>query len=355
MTNKPMGVLFPSNTKEVEQDISELSADQKLVLAYPTAGYSNLFDKTAISQDGYYDATGAWISSAAWNESDFIPCLPKDAIKANNYGAVNYYDAAHARVSGATLGSAPHLTVPDTETIRYFRMAVYDDYIDTLIIVKGTYIYPHKAFEANPPMSYSIISKDNPLTGLRLAVLGDSIPTDTYGRSWARVLAEKYGMILLNYSISGSWVSTTGNHDPACVRYASMHANADIVLVAEGINDYTNAVTIGNSDSTDTAEFYGALNTLIPGLITKYPNAKIGYITPYKTSTSTDATLANYITAILGVCTANNIPALNLFTSRINLKTAGLSGGNYSEGLHLKNNGGEDAASLIEEFVLDMF
>ena len=100
-----------------------------------------------------------------------------------------------------------------------------------------------------------------------------------------------------------------------------MADGADLVTVLGSVNDHRADSKIGTIDSTDTETFYGALNVLITGLKSKYPNARIVFITPFKTADWQGTnmygfTMTDFRNAIVGACNKHQIEVLDLFPVR---------------------------------------
>lgn len=166
--------------------------------------------------------------------------------------------------------------------------------------------------------------------GSKVNFLGDSI---TYGvgasddaHRFSDLLKSKMGFaVMRNYGISGTLITQQVGKDDAFVdRYSDMSGDADLVVVLGGINDYyVGTGVFGINTSTTVTEFYGALNTLIQGLITKYPTATIVFATPFSayfggTSTDTDnaasgENLKGYRDAIIERCQQYAIPVIDLY------------------------------------------
>lgn len=157
------------------------------------------------------------------------------------------------------------------------------------------------------------------LEGLTLNMLGDSYfdgqGLDRY-QVWGGLLAQKYGMDLVNRGIGGSTVSNyVTNKNPMVDRYKDMPNNdPDIVILEGGRNDFNQAVPIGKNSDTATTTFKGALNTLIDGLHKKYPDALIICVTPWyyiQTSTTSGNTHLSYGEAMLEICELRGVPCFN--------------------------------------------
>lgn len=191
-------------------------------------------------------------------------------------------------------------------------------------------------------------------------VFGDSIST-TYNISenqiWHNLITADStysGITKYNNSLTGSEVSDGGRDiDSFIERYTSLNSNATLVTIFAGVNDWChNNIPLGNyNDTTTSQSFYGALNTLLPGVKAQCPNARIIWLSPLKTksgmaveSTNSDGTnafglyLTDYIQAIKYKCHQYDVEFINLYG------VAGLdpdvNTGNFqSDGLHLNASG----------------
>ena len=166
-------------------------------------------------------------------------------------------------------------------------------------------------------------------------VFGDSIST-TYNISeneiWHNLIIadSTYSrMTKYNNSLSGSEVSDGGRDiDSFVERYTSLNSNATLVTIFAGVNDWChNNIPLGNYDDVTTIRsFYGALNTLLPGIKTQCPNARIIWLSPLKTksntaveSTNSNGTnahglyLTDYIQAIKYKCHQYNVEFIDLY------------------------------------------
>ncbi|EKB37800.1 SGNH/GDSL hydrolase family protein [Acinetobacter baumannii] len=127
------------------------------------------------------------------------------------------------------------------------------------------------------------------LTGKKWGALGDSITyglNNTDNRSHVNILADRYGAILTKHAFSGAWISAgTGAVGPAPIlsqSYTSLpnDANFDLITIAAGTNDRIDGVygNLGTFDDRTNETFYGGLHVLIAGLKSKYPNARMLFI-----------------------------------------------------------------------------
>ena len=123
----------------------------------------------------------------------------------------------------------------------------------------------------------------NPLFGKKIIALGDSmVAGQGVSPTWLDCIATRNSMVSVNYGIGGNClaVKADASSSAMCVRYTEMDA-ADYIIIFGGTNDGFSSIPLGEETSTNTSEFYDALNTLLQGIITKYPIKKIGFITTY--------------------------------------------------------------------------
>ncbi|EPK9979341.1 SGNH/GDSL hydrolase family protein [Acinetobacter baumannii] len=197
----------------------------------------------------------------------------------------------------------------------------------------------------------------NYLYGKKIVAIGDSMVqghslSDASNQTWLAKLAIRNNMTRVNYGINGTYLSNKlyGSYEGAVIRYTAMDNDADYVLVFAGTNDARNSgVPMGTDDSTDNTTFKGALNVLCNGLITKYPNKKIGFITPYLR----DANYPAYIDAIKTICKKYSIPVFDN-SERGGVcwtNTAQLNAITLNDTYHLNETGMEFVSYKYEDFI----
>lgn len=165
----------------------------------------------------------------------------------------------------------------------------------------------------------------------RVAFLGDSI---TYGaclddvrNSYVNRVVQHFGWIdVTNHSLPGSRIGNYIGEDPRKIgpsfleRYPDMPAEADLVIVFGGTNDFGigNEPVGGEADQTaDT--FYGALNLLMEGLKEKYSDSRILFLTPLHRKNEkepnrfTGSAFLEYIQAIRVCACKHQISLLDLY------------------------------------------
>lgn len=158
--------------------------------------------------------------------------------------------------------------------------------------------------------------------------LGDSI---TYGfipkkgdqmeRPYPEQLKSYLGLKeVRNYGVSGATLAVnTANRLIISQSYEEMDDDAQIVSVLGGANDLRRNLPLGNINDTQNTTVYGALNVLATGLMRKYPNAFIFFMTPYKrgdkfpTVNEVGYTLQDVADAVKEVCAKYDIPVLDMY------------------------------------------
>lgn len=132
------------------------------------------------------------------------------------------------------------------------------------------------------------------IKGKKINFLGDSI-TEGVGvsspeYSYVNVFQAKYEPSLVrNYGISASCIAKT--HHPApdnppyeryfASRVSEMDADADVVVVFGGVNDFVRGdAPLGQFEDRTADTFYGACHELMRSLIERFPTATIVFITP---------------------------------------------------------------------------
>ncbi len=135
---------------------------------------------------------------------------------------------------------------------------------------------------------------------MKLITLGDSItkgtymsPTDRSPNSiaspcFSEYVKEALGFdTLVNYGMNGTSVSALApvmREHAMTLRYQNMDADADVVIVAAGSNDFRGSVPMGTPEDREDISFFGALYVLYAGLSERYPHAKIYVVTPIRAS-----------------------------------------------------------------------
>lgn len=324
----------------------------------------NLFNIGTMSVDSGLNNVGVLNTYAGGGTSDFIPVVAGDVIRYNtDVWKIAAYNSTKTFISNLTGSASINTTVPSDGTafIRVFSVVP-----NTTMIVKNIEI-PNTYMRGEVYLLDKKYSNDK-LAGKIWVHDGDSISyglhaekTGTDRWPYPRIIADRSGVILQNYGTSGATmgeITGAGRTDSSVQRYTNYRSDADIITIAMGTNDTEGIVPLGTAADNVTTTFYGALNTLVPGLINRYPGKKIGFITPLPRSggyTQEDAK-AN---AIKEVCGKHSIPVLDLLrVSRINPNLSSINAMYYSttgyesgDGLHPNYQGHLVIADPVEAFL----
>ena len=166
-----------------------------------------------------------------------------------------------------------------------------------------------------------------------------------------------------NYGISGTTIAKKNASDNTamCIRYANMDNNADLICVMGGVNDRWFNCQLGNFGDTDPITFYGAMETLCDGLLTKYPGKTIIFITPTEqnnngcnSANNTGYTATDFANAMKRVCAKCSIPVFDANTCSgiypLNQANASIY---TTDKLHLNNKGHEVLGNKLSKFILN--
>lgn len=327
--------------------------------------------------------TGAFtLSGGSLNISDYIEITTGVWYISNCFSAVGFsacYDANREYVGAldATTVEWGQNVVHDGGTYKVFKVTnpdvryivngsakILETPIATPFIVRGNTIpdsldgidisTPDIAFVEAAKTLLGITGND--LAGMTWAVLGDSI-TAASGliRSYHSIIAEKLGLTAINYGYNGSRITYTDDNmagTEMCTRYAEMTDDADIITCFGGINDINNSLPLGILGDTGNATFYGAMDILIRGLLSKYPGKRIGFVTPLNYGSDS---AEPYVEAIFAVCRKYAVPVLDLYhEGMISTVTEELSATYFKDGLHPNELGHEVLARKVEAFLSEM-
>ena len=166
-----------------------------------------------------------------------------------------------------------------------------------------------------------------------------------------------------NYGIGGTTIAkkNTSDNTAMCVRYANMDNNADLICVMGGVNDRWFNSQLGKFGDTDPITFYGAMETLCNGLLTKYPGKTIIFITPTEQNhttcnqaNTTGYTPTDFANAMKRVCAKYSIPVFDANTCSgiypLNVASASLY---TTDRLHLNDKGHEVLGNKLSKFILN--
>lgn len=213
------------------------------------------------------------------------------------------------------------------------------------------------------------------LKGTKINFLGDSI-TEGVGASrhenaYCMVIEREYEAICQNYGISGTRIAK--QHTPSdnprfdmdfCSRVEDMDADADIVVVFGGTNDFGHGdAPLGSMSDRTPDTFYGALHTLYRSLIEKYPESQIVVLTPLhrtkednprgeRNKTYDVGTLKTYVEIIREVAEYYSLPILDLYKeSGLQPNVPIINEKYFAGGLHPNDEGHKILARKIAKFL----
>lgn len=172
----------------------------------------------------------------------------------------------------------------------------------------------------------------------KIACLGDSITEGVHanGWQWHRYIdqwAKNNGIetTVVNLGIGGTSVCTssyvTDTLKPFVNRLETIPADADVVTIFGGTNDWGNNATLGTIEDTGTETFYGAYKHILEWLAINRPNAKVMTMTPLKryfrgggstwvnaqtTRNSKGQLLQDYVKAVKDVSDLYAVPCVDL-------------------------------------------
>jgi lysophospholipase L1-like esterase len=160
-------------------------------------------------------------------------------------------------------------------------------------------------------------------------VIGDSITEHNFRttKNYHDYIKDKISCTINNYGISGTGYFTpsgSGGTNAIYQRIGSLNASADLITVFAGTNDWGQVgktLVLGSFGDIDgSTSFYGAVDSTISQLITKYPTKTLAVFTPLPRSNafnsvanSAGITLTQVADAIIAVCNKYGVPVLDLY------------------------------------------
>ena len=364
--------------------------DRDVLNFYSYSDYSNLFIPSLVKEGGFYSNTGAWNESNNHVSTHLIPINPSKKYKHNIYSFISFWGENEEFISGYIEGSGgvnkPQNLRNIPSTANYVRFSIeLKDISKTVVSLEEVFTLDlgYKFIDndliidennLDKSLLQKINSSSTTIAGKTINFLGDSITYGFDGTNATRVtkpyptlVGEILGVRVNNYGISGSTIGGDGKtstehnilgNTPMNIRYVDMD-NADYVLVLGGVNDYTvdRRIPLGVKGDNTNLTFYGALKILIEGLIAKYPNSRIGFITPLRKINDHSPNvygnhLKEYRNAIIEMCEEYSIPVLDLFTKGgCYANISDWRSQNLPDGLHPNQSFYEKMAIQISSFI----
>lgn len=207
------------------------------------------------------------------------------------------------------------------------------------------------------------------LEGLKVNFLGDSITeghgTSDVSKTFHQLMGKNCGLAAArNYGISATRIARQqkpSEYPSAdldyCLRVSEMDADADLVLVFGGTNDYGHGdAPFGNFDDRTPNTFCGACHTLMRSLIERYPCSRIVIMTPLhrenedNPSPGNGLPLRDYVMMIKRVAEFYSLPVIDLWGESGIQPCVGVIKEKYCpDGLHPNDAGHEKLAKFITD------
>ncbi len=203
----------------------------------------------------------------------------------------------------------------------------------------------------------SNVAMENPLKGKRIGIIGSSsADVDRTVKNYWEYIAERTGVVLLNYADGGSTLTATTENYSAeetnqLKRIDELPTDGiDLIVIQPAAND-DRSRPIGTFDSTSVTEIYGALHVMCKKMYDKYPTLPFGVMTSqyfvYK-----DLTTSPTHDAIKEVCAFYSVPLCDLKSEgRVPYSYPSWQTNYAPDGLHLNDIGNEVLSRRVEAFV----
>lgn len=212
------------------------------------------------------------------------------------------------------------------------------------------------------------------LKNIKANFLGDSItqgvavsdPNNIYHK----LIAKKYELAAArNYGISGTRFAkqkTPTVDNPKfdrdfCGRFSEMDDDADLIIVFGGTNDFGHGdAPIGDFSDRTPETFWGACHYLMSGLITKYPDARIVFMTPLhreseNTPNAHGKKLIDYVEIIKSAAAYYSLPVIDLWSmSGIQPRVPIIKEKFCPDGLHPNDKGHEKIAEFVGNYLSNL-
>lgn len=337
--------LSPPNAKYIRHSVltANLSLQQMELGEYVTGytsyiePYVNVIKKITAKELDIYEksknlisldniVSGYWVKyndgtlsvSALQYATDFIEVSASTAYTLSGVTSYSkgFYDSTYTFISGDNTST---FTTP--ANTKYVRLTGNLIEMNTIQLELGSsYTYYEKPYKLKSQYEVNISQWNSK----KWATLGDSITAQLL---WQKSIVYEHKLTLVNNGVGGSTVAgSTSTCFAEGTRVAAMPADADIISVMGGTNDWSTSIALGTISDTGTATFYGALNTLVGLLLTKYPTKRIFFMTtPYgeyynyaakNWSNATTNTLglkgSDYADAIKLICKKYNLPYVDI-------------------------------------------
>lgn len=322
----------------------------------------NLIDSKLI-YSGLIDATTGIISYDDAGTGGYTTCyVPLEEETTYSMSEVGFYtgfyDANDSLIGVVHKANQQQLTNPFTTPTgtKYMLTVKSTSAINNSAYVSRLVTSYYTSDKLKISVNSNIIAPDKPallsdipsnvLKNKVIDVFGDSISSTDYTTPyWGQIIATNTGCTINNYGISGTTLAHTNDrhlwdyhftyldpveigynqNDPStwstgncfCERFTKVDSSADAIVIMGGTND--NSVPLGTWNSTDTATFYGALNTLLDGISKSMNGKKILVCTPIQPANEYNSNIANPLETLLNKLTTDTI-SIQLRAQAIKIK-----------------------------------
>lgn len=257
--------------------------------------------------NGYIGTNGAFMFSAYWFSTDFVPVVSGDIIKYKLTGdsgasTIAFYDETKSFISGLSFDSgivSGETAIPDG--CAYVRGCVYTEHksqayfkvLSTAIPEQINVLSERISKAADGFTLFDSIKKPIDFSGKTINVFGDSI---TYGvcspglgnageNSYINIFKALSGCAVMNnYAMSGAPIVPSSGLMSIYEKIISISTSCDIIMIAGGINDWQMQKNIGVLGDDNNVNLYGVMKKICDYIKTTYPNAYVVFITPIPTT-----------------------------------------------------------------------
>ncbi|WFB57468.1 SGNH/GDSL hydrolase family protein [Paenibacillus sp. BR1-192] len=335
---------------------------------------TNIFDKSKATPGIVNSSDGSIIPNSSWYASDYIAVSVGSTYKTTPCADYAYYNASKVFVSGVENPLGPATLTPPSNAV-YVRITFQETDLDTAMVSKDnlpSQYLPYGSYVVDivdPGLKEAInksVNVTSKWTNKIWNVIGDSI-TEHNARTeknYQDYIKDKIDCIVNNYGLSGTgWrtPSTSGGSDAFYQRMDTFAANADLITVFGGTNDWAEVgvpFVMGTFGDTDPAtSFYGALDYTIRQLINKYPTKTIAVFTPIPRgpdpwAESYGTTMEQIADAVIKVANRYSVPALDLYREgNVYAWNTEYQAFALPDGLHPNDNGHMILADKILAFI----
>jgi hypothetical protein len=240
----------------------------------------NLFNVATITPDTSIAASGVTSANAAYDLSDFIPVVAGQAYVGN--GGIRFYaayDASKAimQAAGSNSNAPAGTVITPAANVAFLRITTYAAETAAFQFEQNTVPtgYESYRFTLAPVVVVPATAPVSTWQNVKAASYGDSI---TDGNQWQPGIVTALGLDHTRYGVGGRRIAgPTGMCQDSEINL--MPLDRELIMVLGGANDWAQSTALGTSTSTNTAEFYGALNQMCEKLTTRWPAATICLIT----------------------------------------------------------------------------